>query len=320
MSYGKEIITEIAKLYYEEGMTQAEISTRLGISRPIVSRRLMEARESGIVKIFISSNEVNMTDLERRLFSTFNLKGVKVVDVPEDDGELAVELTARAGADYLKDFLEPGDCVGVDWGWTINMLTSSFSQYDSGVDTVVQCAGNMNDVQIKSSPDGTIKAFAAKLRAKHAYSLSVPIMVENRIIANTLRYDKRIEQTLNCLDRCNKFIVNIALAGEGSCLYNLGYINDSDVARLNAEGVLGSICCRFFNSEGKICDTDLEERTISISLNQLKKAECVMSCLSGKKKAPPVYYALRHGLINVAVLDSLLATSVLDLAAADAAR
>lgn len=45
-----------------------------------------------------------------------------------------------------------------------------------------------------------------------------------------------------------------------------------------------------------------------------------MSCLSGKKKAPPVYYALRHGLINVAVLDSLLATSVLDLAAADAAR
>lgn len=36
MSYGKEIITEIAKLYYEKGMTQAEVSTRLGISRPIV--------------------------------------------------------------------------------------------------------------------------------------------------------------------------------------------------------------------------------------------------------------------------------------------
>lgn len=320
MSYGRDIITEIAKLYYEEGMTQAQISARLGISRPIISRRLTEARESGIVKIFIRSNEVNMSDLERRLFSTFTLKGVKVVDVPEDDKELAVEITAREGAAYLKEFLQPGDRVGVDWGWTINMLISSFSAYDSGVDTVVQCTGNMNDVQIKSSPDGIIKAFAAKLRAKHAYSLSVPVMVENRIIANTLRYDRHIERALSCLDTCNKFIVNIAYPGEGSCLYNLGYINDDDVARLSSEGVVGSICCRFFDRDGKICDSKLDECTISANLDQLKKAECVMSCLSGKKKASAVYYALRHNLINVAVLDRYLASEILDLVAADAAK
>jgi deoxyribonucleoside regulator len=177
----------------------------------------------------------------------------------------------------------------------------------------------MDDVKSKSSPDGVIKAFAAKLRAKRAYTLSVPVIVENKIIASTLLYDKRIEQTMNCINNCNKFIVNIALPNEDSCLYNLGYINDADLERLRKKGAVGNICCRFFNKHGEICDEDLDQRTISASIDQIKRADCVMACLSGgSKKAEATYYALRSGLLNVVVLDSVMAGKVLELACADA--
>ena len=48
-------LVEISRLYYEEGLTQAEIAGRLDISRPAVSKLLAEARIRGIVKIEIKS-------------------------------------------------------------------------------------------------------------------------------------------------------------------------------------------------------------------------------------------------------------------------
>lgn len=45
----------IARLYYEENQNQNQIGKLLGISRPLVSRYLTEAKELGIVKIRIQN-------------------------------------------------------------------------------------------------------------------------------------------------------------------------------------------------------------------------------------------------------------------------
>ena len=44
-------IFTVAKLYYEENLTQAEVAERVGVSRPLVSKMLSEARDCGIVHI-----------------------------------------------------------------------------------------------------------------------------------------------------------------------------------------------------------------------------------------------------------------------------
>lgn len=48
-------MVEIAKMYYEEDLTQNEIAKRLGVSRPLVSKMLADAKEAGIVTIQINS-------------------------------------------------------------------------------------------------------------------------------------------------------------------------------------------------------------------------------------------------------------------------
>ena len=48
-----------ARMYYEQGRTQNEIAAALGISRPLVSVLLTEARECGIVTITV--NDIRVT-------------------------------------------------------------------------------------------------------------------------------------------------------------------------------------------------------------------------------------------------------------------
>lgn len=52
-----ERLTQVARMYYEQNMNQSEIARALGVSRPLVSVLLSEARECGIVTITINNVE-----------------------------------------------------------------------------------------------------------------------------------------------------------------------------------------------------------------------------------------------------------------------
>ncbi len=316
-SSDRKLLSDIAKLYYEDGRTQAEIAQRLGLSRPIVSRKLAEAREKGVVKIFIDSYEDEMSELERSLFSAFGLKGVRVASVPEDDSALAVQITARLGAQYLSEFLREGDRVGVGWGWTLFEMSNHFLHMDFAVDLVCQLTGSVDNAMTRGYANEIVGNLSKKLNAKTAYTLPCPVMVDNAIISDTLRHDLKVRSVLECGRQCNKIFVNIALADKGSCLYQAGYLDDRKVSELNARNAVGSICCRFFDESGKVCDTEIDSRTMGISIEEIRGAECVLACITGPMKAKAVYAALRAGLIDVLVIDSVTAAAVLALASAN---
>ena len=52
-----ERMVNVARLYYEQNMTQNEIAKMMGISRPLVSILLTEARACGVVTITINRVE-----------------------------------------------------------------------------------------------------------------------------------------------------------------------------------------------------------------------------------------------------------------------
>ena len=49
-------LVQAARLYYEDGLTQAQVAAKIGVSRPQVSKMLAHAREAGIVHIEIRSS------------------------------------------------------------------------------------------------------------------------------------------------------------------------------------------------------------------------------------------------------------------------
>ena len=74
--YMSTTLVEAAKLYYEHQLSQFEISKKLGVSRPTVSRFLQQARETGIVRIEIIDPSEIGTRLEAALVKKFKLKKV----------------------------------------------------------------------------------------------------------------------------------------------------------------------------------------------------------------------------------------------------
>ena len=59
------LIVKVAKLYFEVGMSQAEIAQELDISRSYVSRLLTDAKEQGIVSIAVRDPEETESALEK---------------------------------------------------------------------------------------------------------------------------------------------------------------------------------------------------------------------------------------------------------------
>ena len=313
-STNKKLLSDIAHLYYNEGLTQAEIAKIYDLSRPIVSRKLAEAKACGIVKIFIDSSEDEMNELEQELSHYFNLHDVKVASVPESDNALSVEITAKLGAEFLSDYIEPGDRVGFGWGWTLYEMSKLFPKMPISTEVVCQVTGSVDNAKTRGYANEIIGNMSKKLNAETAYTLPCPVMVDNSIISDTLQHDIKIKHVLEYGQSCNKLFVNIALPDESSCLYHAGYLNDNDITHLQKKDAVGSLCCRFYNSRGEICDKEMDARTMGITIDDIKAADCVLACITGERKAQAVYTALKAGMINVLVVDSQLAKKILEIA------
>ena len=271
MEQKRKLLVDIAKLYYEQGLTQAEIAQRYDISRTIVSRKLAEAREAGVVKIFIDSEEDTVHDLERRMLATFSLSGLKIASVPDDNSGLSVKITAKAGAEYLSGFLKEGDRLGVSWGWTLYEFSTALAEQEVSLDMVCQITGSVDNAMVRGYANEIVGNLSRKWNAKEAYAFPCPVIVDSPIISDTLRHDFKIRRVLESGARCNKLLINIALPDAGSCLYQAGYITDADLVRLKENRAVGSICCRFFDESGRPCDETLDGRTLGISNSEIAR-------------------------------------------------
>ena len=99
----------VARRYYLEDQKQSDIARELGVSRPLVSRMLSEARELGIVEITIHEPGAKSASLLDRLRLSSSIRsGVLVEDGEDDDttnqllSQGAVDLLRRIGSHRLK--------------------------------------------------------------------------------------------------------------------------------------------------------------------------------------------------------------------------
>ena len=74
---------------------------------------------------------------------------------------------------------------------------------------------------------------------------------------------------------------------------------------------MGDVCGVYFDSEGRIVKSGLEDRMIGINLPQLKEVGCVVGVACGDDKATAVLGALRTGLLSALFIDQCMAERIL---------
>ena len=74
------LMVKVCKLCYEENMSQAEVSEKLHISKPQVSRIINAAREKGILNIYISNPFAEELELEKIFMEKYGLDQVFIAE------------------------------------------------------------------------------------------------------------------------------------------------------------------------------------------------------------------------------------------------
>ncbi|MFW5843677.1 MAG: sugar-binding domain-containing protein, partial [Spirochaetota bacterium] len=76
---------------------------------------------------------------------------------------------------------------------------------------------------------------------------------------------------------------------------------------------VGDICVRLVDIDGKVCSSSNSDKVVGVPLSQLKKVPSVIAAAGGEEKAASILGALRTGVIDILVSDTLTMRRVLEL-------
>jgi len=309
------LVSKVARMYYEQNLRQKEITERLSIHQSTVSRLLQRARETGIVRISVSTPPGVFAGIEDALEKKFSLQEAIVIETRRDEEHLVRDLGAAA-AFFLETTLKPGAVIGVSsWSRALFALVDSMS--------ASECAKGGKVVQIL----GGFGTAGAQLQAIHlAHRLAdriaaTPVMLQAPALAGSaearrvLMRDRSVREATGLFDQLTLALVGIGGMDPSPMLVSSGNtFSPEERKALRKAGAVGDICFRFFDRAGKPIRSPLNQRVVGIDLAALRKIDRVVGIAGGATKKPAILAALKSRRINVLITDSETAQSLLEAA------
>ncbi|MEG1633076.1 MAG: sugar-binding domain-containing protein [Oscillospiraceae bacterium] len=303
-------LIEVAELYYEQNMTQSEIAKALGISRPLVSVLLTEAKSAGVVTITINRAE-NREQLEaRRLEARFGLE--KVVVIPDrKSGDATDNAIAIAAYDFCFDKKSSERSVGVGWG----SLLGRMADYAEGLENAAESKGRIFPL---------IGGIGASYRGYHTNEIARILSAKSGLAADYL-YMPAFFDSESELDFARHMETYLALNEKWEHM-DLALVNISNYPsypdlgveyrfanRLSKENAVGRVLAHYYDVGGRIIEATVDN-VMQASIEQLRDARSVTAVCSSHICPACAVGAIAAGFINTLLLPESLATQILEIA------
>lgn len=300
------LLTKVAWLYHERGIRQSQIAEDLHISQARVSRLLRRAADVGIVRVSVVTPRGVFTELEQVLQQRFGLQEIVVADTrPEaGDAELMSALGAAA-ASYLEMTLIGGDTIGISsWSSTLLATVGTMRPRPSlHADAVVQVLGDFGMVGSQSSGARLTGELAQVTGARPVY-LSAPGLIASSSIRTALSRDPNIAEVLAQYRKLTVLLIGIGTLEPSVLLPQSGnLITAAELDQLRAAGAVGDLCLRFFNAEGRMVASPLDQRVVGITPKEMRAVPRTIAVAGGGRKFSAIRGALRGGWMDVLVTD-----------------
>lgn len=303
------LMIKVCDLYYNQNISQLQISKMLNLSRPTVSRLLASAREQGIVKIHISNlKSVEYWKLERELEKKFGLKEVIIADSGSSEEEMKKEL-GKAGASYLEYMIKDGYKVGISMGSTLHHVVSSVSNPSASDVTFVPLIGGVGQLRMELHANNLAETMSRIYGGKF-FPLHAPARVSNAMIRDELMKEKSVSSVIRLASRVNIAVVGIGYPNENSAIKATGYFMVNEIQSLINRGVAGELCMQFFNIEGDTTPYKNDNTVIGIDIRVLRKVPYSIGIAGGIEKLSAIKGAINGGYINTLITDSECATAL----------
>lgn len=310
------LLSNVALMYYGEGLTQGEIAKRLKVSRATILKMLRECRERGIVNIRVDGKHLTGSTLSRALKHKFGLEDVYVAiggDGNGKSGDKRSELlaqTARVGAAAMLDIVELNDLIGVAWGETIMAVSEAMAHAATDGAEVCQLIGSMFSERVPASENCAIQ-IANKLTAR-CYTLHSPAIVSSRELAETIRAEPTIKAQLARLTRLDMTIASVGNVASDTHMQVAGMASSEELEAARSAGAVGILCCRYIDAKGGSVESPPQERVIAAGLDSLRKAKKKLMVVCGVEKADATLAAIKGKLVTHLCVDENLAMKLME--------
>ena len=312
MNKNDNLLGYVAELYYERGLSQREIGSIIGASRPTVSRLIDEAKKQGVVRIIIDTPVRKNAKLSNKLRKVFDLRDALVVCADYDFDE-SIGLCAKAAASFFSTCLQDNMNIGITWGRAVNAFIEAVEEQTgfSGIN-VAQMAGCM------TMKDPTIDGFsnaqrlARKLHGTYT-SINAPLFVEGSEVYQYLVNEPIISDSLTRASKINLCINGIgSLEDPQNSLTLSGYYDSYNVALYEEKGAVASFLGRFIGIDGRQIDVD-DIYQICAPLSAVCNADISIVLNATAAKAEATLAVINGGYCDVLIVDEPLANALLEL-------
>lgn len=308
-------LVEVARLYHESGLTQAEIGQALALSRPGVQRMLRQAHDLGIVTITITDPLGATEEVGRRMQQRFGLDPVIVVPALRADAEGTKGRVGEAGARHLEGILANGSTLGIAWGTTVRAVARALHPARFPRLRVVQMVGELG---LATEASETFRAIADRL-AGQAITLPAPAMERNPEVRRSILQSAHIQKVFRILREAETVLTGVGPVSSEATIVRRGHVTEADMGRFARLGAVGEINTKFFDAGGRPLPV-INRQIIGMELEDIRRIPRVIAVVSdGPGKDVAVLGALRGKYIDSLVIDEGLAARLLAKAAPDAA-
>lgn len=305
-----KLAINVAKLYYRSDFSQQKIAQELGVSRPSISRLLQYAKDKGYVNIQIVDPVEDMSIMEQRLKDKLHLKDVKITSSTINDEEEIKKYISIAAAQYLDGIIKDGDIIGVGWGTTLYNMSQALMPRSIKGSQVVQLEGGLSNSEWNNYSREILENFANNFNTVAQY-LPLPVIFDNKATKEQVDKDRYIKRILELGRHANIALFSVGTVRPNALFFRLGYTDIQEQEKIQRNSV-GDICSRFFDVEGRVCNRDLDERTVGITLSELRDKEYSIMISGGEGKINAIKAALKGRYANVLITDQFTGKALLE--------
>lgn len=293
----RELLVRVAWSYYRDDLTQAEIAARMHLSRPTVTRLLQRARETGIVTIDVNTTGVGGLELVGRLRNRWPLRDVVIV--PQIGRSISGEATnsrvARAAAQYLRRYLQPGALIGMGWGDTVLRTLRALPKQVMAGATFIALTGGIEGytARVSGSEHAGISDYIRFVPS--------PLIASTPEMAQMLRQEHSVTRVLEEAKTATATLIGIGAAVPYATILQSGAVTESELQGYQLQGAVGDILGEWYDEHGRTVAIDLQKRRIGIPIRDLRRMKNVIAAAGGVDKVPAIRGALEGGYLDVLV-------------------
>lgn len=303
-----KLISKVAQLYYLENYMQKDIAKKMSISRVAVSRILTKAKKLKLVEIKINNLKNTFQNLELEIEKKYKLKECIIVSTFENGKNTFIELSKYL-SETLDRIVKPGNYIGVSWGYSLGVISENIEIKQKNNISVIPIIGSLGVIEEGINSNIIAKSFAQGFGGV-SYLINSPAVLESVEAKRVMENEENNKKIFELSKNLDVAIVGASDLGPESTLYKFSNYKTEDFEYLTKIGVKGVVNLSSLDKDGNVLPNIVDERTMALSFDKLKKVKTVILIAVGARKKEIIEAALKSGIIKIFMTDEATARSI----------